>query len=108
MEQGFGIFLLLAFAFVVANLPFLFERVLFVLPPPGGRKGFGWRLLELVVLYLIVGTVALVLEARAHGGSYPQGWQFYATTFCLFVVFAFPGFVYRHLLRRRSDVVRVA
>jgi Protein of unknown function (DUF2818). len=74
----------------------------------GGRKGFGWRLLELVVLYLIVGTVALVLEARAHGGSYPQGWQFYATTFCLFVVFAFPGFVYRHLLRRRSDVVRVA
>jgi hypothetical protein len=30
----------------------------------------------------------------------PQGWQFYATTGALFIVFAFPGFVWRYLWRK--------
>jgi NADH:ubiquinone oxidoreductase subunit 2 (subunit N) len=32
----------------------------------------------------------------------PQGWEFYATTASLFLTFAFPGFVYRYLARRRG------
>ncbi|HLA39718.1 MAG TPA: DUF2818 family protein, partial [Candidatus Glassbacteria bacterium] len=36
------------------------------------------------------------------GPVHPQRWEFYATTACLFLVFAYPGFVYRFLWRRRG------
>ncbi len=103
-----GIYLLLAIALVAANLPFVFDRILFVIPPREGTKGIGWRLLELLVLYGFVGLLARVLEVQAHGSAYPQGWQFHALTLCLFVVFAFPGFVVRHLWRSRSTGSRAA
>ncbi|MCL2589985.1 MAG: DUF2818 family protein [Betaproteobacteria bacterium] len=84
---------------IAANLPFLFERVLFVWLHPSGRKGSGWQFLELLVLYFVVGGFALLLEKGAYGGIYPQSWQFYVATLCLFFVFAFPGFIYCHLWR---------
>lgn len=102
ITQGGGLYLLLAIAFVAANLPLLSERILFVFAPPGGRKSVGWRLLELAVLYLAVGMLARALEAHGHGSAYPQAWQFHAVTICLFIVFAFPGFVYRYLWRSRG------
>ena len=55
---------------------------------------------ELLLLYALVGGLAFVLERRA-GQVAPQGWEFYAVTAALFVTFAFPGFVYRYLLRHR-------
>jgi Protein of unknown function (DUF2818) len=96
---GVLIYLLLALAIVAANSPFVFERILFVRRAPGGRKAFGWRLLELTLLYLLVGLLARLLEGR-QGVVYPQGWEFYAITYCLFLVFAYPGFVYRYMWRR--------
>jgi hypothetical protein len=59
----------------------------------------GVRLLELVVFYFLTGGLALVLEQRA-GQIAPQTWEFYAITGTLFITFAFPGFVYRFLLKR--------
>ncbi|MDR0702810.1 MAG: DUF2818 family protein [Azoarcus sp.] len=99
MAETLAVWVVLGLAFVAANLPFLFERVLFVRRPAAGRKAFGWRLLELFLLYIAVGLFAAMLERDAHGGVYPQGWAFYVTTACLFLVFAFPGFVYRYLWR---------
>jgi hypothetical protein len=94
------VYLLLAIAFAMANLPFIFDRILFVrAPAPGTRKGLGWRLLELVALYGVAGGLAVMIEARLHGSVHAQGWAFYATTFCLFVVFAFPGFAHAYLWR---------
>jgi uncharacterized protein YjeT (DUF2065 family) len=58
------------------------------------------RLIELLVFYFAVGGLALVLEGRV-GQVAPQGWEFYAVTAALFLTLAFPGFVYRYLLRRR-------
>ncbi len=55
----------------------------------------------MAVLYFVVGGLALLLERRA-GQIAPQGWEFYAITATLFVTLAFPGFVYRYLLRRRG------
>jgi hypothetical protein len=93
---------LLAFAVLAANLPFLSERIFFVFRPGGGaaRKALGWRLAELVVLYFVLGLFAHALEARL-GQVYPQRWEFYAATACLFVVLAYPGFVWRYLWKRR-------
>ena len=68
--------------------------------PRRQAKALGWRLLELLVLYLLVGAVGLSLEKHA-GQIAPQGWEFYAVTLTMFVTLAFPGFVWRYLLRRR-------
>ena len=54
----------------------------------------------MVILYFIVGAVAFALEARI-GNAFPQTWEFYAITGCLFLVLAFPGFVTRYLRKRR-------
>lgn len=97
MSQAVGVYLLLAIAFTMANLPFVFDRILFVRRPGAAGKAFGWRLLELVLVYVLAGGLAMLLEGRAHGSVYAQSWEFYATTFCLFLVFAFPGFVLRYL-----------
>jgi hypothetical protein len=92
---------LLAIALILANLPFFTRRILFVIPPASGEKSFGWRLLEVVLLYFVTGGLARVLEARG-GEIYRQNWEFYAITFFLFLVFAYPGFVYRYMWRRNK------
>jgi hypothetical protein len=98
---NFSTTLLLLLAFVAANLPFLFERIFFVVKPKTDGKGFAWRLLELVVLFFLVGAVAWLLESKL-GPVHKQNWEFYAVNASLFVVFAYPGFVYRYLWRRRG------
>ena len=95
--------LVVVLAMVAANLPFFTSRILFVVTPRSGEKAFGWRLLEAVAGYLIVGVIAKALESRAYGAVYPQDWQFYAITFCLFIVLAFPGFLARYLWRQRRS-----
>ena len=87
-------------ALVFANLPFANQRLLLVIPLRGGRKSAWWRIAELIVLYFIVGIVGRTLEAQA-GNLFPQEWQFYAITFCLFLVFAFPGYICRYLVKYR-------
>ena len=99
MTQTASIWLVLVLAFCAANLPFLTSRVLGVVPIARG-KTLAIRLAELVVMYFLVGAVGLLLEKRA-GQIAPQGWEFYAVTGALFLTFAFPGFVYRHLHKPR-------
>ena len=90
---------LLLLAAVLANLPFLTERVFLVLPPRTGQKSAWLRLLELAAYYGVTAGVAWLMESRV-GPVHGQRWEFYATTVCLFLVFAYPGFVYRYLWRR--------
>lgn len=99
--MNFSTSLLLILAFIAANLPFLVERIFFVAKPKAGSKSFAWRLLELVVLFFVVGGIALLLEGKL-GDVHSQNWEFYAVNASLFVVFAYPGFVYRYLWRRRG------
>lgn len=99
--MNFSTTLLLTLAFVAANLPFLVERIFFVIRPKVGLKNFAWRLLELVALFFVVGGIAWLLEGKL-GDVQHQSWEFYAVNASLFVVFAYPGFVYRYLWRRRG------
>ena len=103
MYQTAAIWLVILAAFAAANWPFLSQRLMLVgpLPKDKGAKPFAVRLLELLVLYFIVGAIAMLLERRA-GQNAPQGWEFYAITGTLFLTLAFPGFVYRYLMRRRG------
>ena len=43
----------------------------------------------------------MLLEGKL-GDIHKQNWEFYAINASLFVVFAYPGFVYRYLWRRRG------
>jgi Protein of unknown function (DUF2818) len=94
-----SVWLVLGVAFLAANLPFLNERALALVALRTPRKTLWFRLFELVLLYFVVGILGLALEQSA-GQIAPQGWEFYAITACLFLTFAFPGFVYRYLGRR--------
>ena len=96
-----SVWLVIVAAFIAANLPFLNHRWLVFGPEAAGRKPLIGRLAELVLLYFLVGGLALLLERRA-GQIAPQGWEFYAVTGTLFITLAFPGFVYRYLVRRRG------
>lgn len=100
MSQTGFIWIVIVAACVAANLPFLNHRILALGPVRAPRKALWMRLIELLVFYFSVGGLALVLEGRV-GQVAPQGWEFYAVTAALFLTLAFPGFVYRYLLRRR-------
>lgn len=99
MDQTASVWLVLLAAAVGANLPFVNER-LFVVGPSRQPKHLGWRLLELLALFGVVVGLGMALEARM-GQRQPQGWEFYVVALCLFLTLAFPGFVWRYLLRRR-------
>ena len=86
---------------VSANFPFLTESLLGVWRLKQADKPFYIRLLELILLYFVVLGIARLLESNA-GNAFSQGWQFYAVTVCLFLVLAFPGFIFRYLRRRTA------
>jgi hypothetical protein len=92
-----AVWAVIVFAVLAANLPFVNQRVLAVGPHRAG-KSLAWRSAELLVFYLLVGGVSLSLE-QSLGQIYPQRWEFFATTLALFVTLAFPGFVFRYLIR---------
>jgi len=100
VSQTGAIWLVIVVAFVAANLPFVLDRLLLAAIPLKAPKSLAVRLAELVGWYFLVGGLALALERRA-GQIAPQGWEFYAITAALFLTFAFPGFVWRYLGRRR-------
>jgi hypothetical protein len=97
MSQTAAIWIVILAALGAANLPFINERLL-ALIPLAGNKSLAVRLGELVLMYLLVGGLGLLLEQRA-GQVAPQGWEFYAITGALFLVLAFPGFTWRYLRR---------
>ena len=101
MSQTVSVWLVVLLALLVANLPFISNR-LFALYTLKSPKNLALRLAEMLVWYLAVGGLGLYLEQRS-GQIAPQGWEFYAITGALFLTFAFPGFTYRYLFKRRHD-----
>jgi hypothetical protein len=100
VESSWTVWLVVLIALCAANLPFLSQRLLGLFLLPSG-KGLGLRFFELLVCYFLVGGIGLMFESRA-GQIAPQTWEFYAITVFLFLTLAFPGFVYRYLVMRRS------
>jgi hypothetical protein len=98
MTQSVSVFLVVLVALLAANFPFVTTRLMGFFALNGG-KSLALRLLELLLLYGVVGLLGAALEQHA-GQVAPQGWEFFAITFALFLTFAFPGFIYRYLLKR--------
>ena len=107
MDVAFSSWLVIALALAAANLPFFNEKLFAVLGANrvnGGAaprvKPLALRLLELIVLYFVVGAISFALEARL-GNAFTHTWEFFAITGCLFLVLSFPGFVWRYLRKQR-------
>jgi Protein of unknown function (DUF2818) len=100
MGQSASVWLVIVLALLAANLPFLSQRLLAIVPLSAG-KNLAIRLAELVLLYFVVGGIGLLLEKRL-GQIAAQTWEFYAITATLFITLAFPGFVWRYLLKHRD------
>ena len=93
---------LLGIMFLAANLPWFSDKLFYSIPlrSATGNKNIAWCLLELIILYFLVGVLAQFAERATFGQVAPQDWEFYAVTSFLFFVFAFPGFVYKVLWKR--------
>ena len=98
MNQAASVWTVVLLALVAANLPFFSNRLfaVYVLKQP---KNLAIRVGEMVVWYFLAGGLGLYLEQRT-GQIAPQGWEFYAVTGAVFLTLAFPGFIWRYLLRR--------
>jgi hypothetical protein len=99
MDVSLASWFVILLALFGANVPFFNERLFAVIPIAISVKPIWLRLVELLVLYAIIGAIAYLLESRI-GGVFIQGWEFFAVTGCLFLVFAYPGFVVRYLRKR--------
>jgi hypothetical protein len=102
MDVTLASWFVIVLAILAASLPFMNERLLGLIPLKTPVKAFWMRLCELFILYFVVGGIATGLEARI-GNVAPQGWEFYAVTGCLFVVLAYPGFVFRYLRKSSTQ-----
>ncbi len=91
--------LIVGLAVIAANLPFFSEKLFFIAQTKQEHKAFVFRMLELLLLYVCVGLIAYLLEVRL-SPVHQQKWPFYATTLALFIVFAWPGFVWRYFWRK--------
>ena len=87
-----------AIAVVMFAIPAWAQRKLTI------KKSFFARLLETSAMYGFVGLLGVGFEASL-GSIFPQRWEFYVITYCLFVILAYPGFVIRYLLKRRRVLI---
>lgn len=80
---------------IIANLPWFTERV-FLVFPLNKVKSVLVRLIELIVFYFASLLIAIAAEIQFSGDVFPQQWEFFVTTFCLFLVLSVPGVIYRY------------
>ncbi len=104
MTTQLAVWILLALSVVAANLPWLSDRLFFIRTPVTGIKSNGFRLLEWLLLYFLMGGIALGIEQKSTGNIFSQDWEFYAVTLCLFAIFALPGFIYH--VELKTQLVR--
>ncbi len=99
MPIEYAVAFLTFIALVTANIPWIVDELFIFIKLEQG-KNFWLRLGEWLVFYLLVGGIAILLELNQNGVVHSQGWEFYVTTLCLYMVFALPGFIYRYEFRR--------
>ena len=99
MDINQAVWLLLVTAIVLANIPFLLSNRLFVfIKVP--EKTIWINLAEWFLYFIITGFFAYLLENKSMGHVAEQSWEFYTITLFMFMIFAFPGFIYRYNLKQ--------
>ena len=94
-----SMYILLLLALIFANAPFITTKFFGIIALK--RKHIGHHLIELLAGFLLTAILAYILESRA-GAVHAQDWEFYATVVCLYLIFAFPCFVWRYFWNERN------
>jgi len=98
MNVDQAVWLLLVTAMILANIPWILSNRLFMfIKVP--NKSFIMNLLEWFLYFILTGIFAHLLESKSMGHTQPQDWEFYAITLFMFMIFAFPGFIYCYNLK---------
>jgi hypothetical protein len=90
--------------FFAASLPFFVQRWALVLKR-SVAKPFVLYAAESFLLFTLVVSAFVIWEAQA-GQRASQEWEYYAVIVCLWLVAAFPGFVWRFLLQKKGATVQ--
>jgi hypothetical protein len=101
MSSSAGGWFVIVLALICANLPFVNQRLF-----AGGGAEMAPQA-AVAAPRLNSSLVRGGRHGRLRGGSepwqrVPQGWQFYAITACMMLVFAFPGFTWQYLVKHRT------
>ena len=98
MSVDQAVWLLLVTAIILANIPWILSNRLFLfIKVPS--KSFIVNILEWLLYFILTGIFAYLLESKSMGHVQAQEWEFYAITLFMFIIFAFPGFIYRYSLK---------
>lgn len=102
MSLDQSVWLLLVTAIVLANIPWLLQNkiLIFVAAP---KKSFILGFAEWFLYFIVTGILAYLLEMKTMGNVAEQGWEFFTIVLFMFVIFAFPGFIYRYNLKSYLD-----
>ncbi len=100
MTSDLATTLALIIAFVLANLPWLHNRFFLVFDPKGGVKAFWMSGVEWMVYFVLAGALIAGLEKKVTGSIHSQEWEFYVVVIFMYMIFTFPAFVYRFILKK--------
>ncbi|MBV1951250.1 MAG: DUF2818 family protein [Cycloclasticus sp.] len=96
------IILSLITAFLLANLPWISDKFLGMLKMTHKPAWKRWG--EWLLSYFLSLSMGFMLEYKLMGTVSSQQWEFYTVTFCLYVIFALPGFIYCYNLKGDLEV----
>jgi len=88
------IWLLLFISIFAANVPW-FSKSFLLFKTLKKEKTLPIIFFEILCMYFLLGILFSLVEKKSVGNVHPQDWEFYAVTFFLFLVFSFPGFIYK-------------
>lgn len=103
MSVDQAVWILLLLAIVLANVPWILSNRLFVVISLAKPKAIWLNLVEWLVYLVIVGLIGTLLEYTTMGNIEAQQWEFYVINLFMFIIFSFPGFIYRYNLKMFLD-----
>jgi hypothetical protein len=89
--------------FVAASLPFFVLRWGLIVRRKAVKPVLIYAFESLTLFALVV--MGFVVWESNQGQRAPQDWEYYVVMICLWLVAAFPGFVWRFLLPRKATAV---
>lgn len=101
MTQSTSLILLFISWLLLANLPFLVNRPLLMVWKAVSKAGW-MRVLECALCFALALLLGRVLESLSSPVHSQNVLPYYVSVLCIFLVFGFPGFVYRYLWPRKK------
>ena len=83
--------------FLMSSLPFFFPRLLRTTGMRPVKAFATFAVVSFLFFAAVIVTAMLFEQYRGQGTK--QSWEFYAVLTCLWIVAAFPGFLWRYLRR---------